>query len=120
MTDNAAREGNLQQWRDHLDARQREAAEEAPFGPFQSRMTVDLLRDLTTQEQERMRTHERAAFSRHQELAQAKHERRRAWVAAGGDAADFEAHWRMEGQDEHLAAKAREKQDEWRKSFGTL
>lgn len=104
----AARERTIAELKDALEEKHRKALEENPYRPFASRLPVELMANLTAVELEQIAASEEGAFHRLQPLAQQKEEQRRAYIAAGGSEADFEAGWAAFGEETAVQERARE------------
>ena len=89
-----------------LDRRHREALQEEPYGPFTSKIPLEVLKNLTSQERDQLEAFELQAFHRHRPLAQARDEQRRAFIAVGGDAESFDSIWELGGKDAQAAELA--------------
>lgn len=108
MREKAERERFMGEMREYLDARQREAAFEEPFGQFKIKLPMDAMGELSEGEKEQLDSYEKQAFERHQEQARHKDSEKRYWIAAGGDGDRFERRWRESGEEEAIARRARE------------
>ncbi len=104
----ARRSEAMQELRDWIDGKHREALEEQPYSTFVSRAPIGTLAHLTPTERDGIYAEERGSFDRHQPVAQARAEQLSAFVRAGGNAADFEANWSTHGRDAHVAGVAGE------------
>ncbi|MDP9437915.1 MAG: hypothetical protein M3P49_04100 [Actinomycetota bacterium] len=100
----AQRRKLIGEWRQYLSVQQRKALdEEGAVGSFKSRLSVELLRNLTPDEREELMSAERAEYDRLRPLAEARRTQRAAYVKAGGDAEDFDAGWDLGGREETIA-----------------
>ena len=107
------REQIIGEWHQHLAGAQEQAADENPFGNFQSKLRAEDLANFSPDEQNKLRINEEAAFNRRQQLSQAKNRQRKMWIASGGDVSGFEDHWSRGGESEHLAAASRDRYQRW-------
>ena len=97
--------GELKEW---LEDKHQTALDEDLYGQFKFKMPIELLKDLTPQEREKLQDFEEQTYARLKPIAREKADQRQAFVAAGGDAESFEANWGQYGRDQHIAKTAAE------------
>lgn len=94
------------EWRTWLSTKQQEALEANPYAPLRSRIPIEALKAFTAEERDALMTHEELEHSRLQPVARARAEQHRAYVAAGGNAEDFDDQWEGYGREIHTAGVA--------------
>lgn len=104
----AEREEALGELREWIEDKHRKALDEDLYGQFKFKMPIELLKDLTPQEREKLQNFEEQTYARLKPLAQEKADQRQAFVRAGGSAEAFEANWGQHGRDAHIARTAAE------------
>lgn len=104
----ARRSEAMEELRDWIDGKHRDALEENPYGTFVSRAPIGTLAHLSPTERAGIDTHERGSFDRHQPIAQAKARQLSAFVQAGGNAESFRENWERSGRDGYIAGVAAE------------
>lgn len=102
----AYRETALGELREWIEDKHQKALDEDLYGQFKFRTPIELLKDLTPQEREKLQDFEQQTYARLKPLAREKADQRQAFVRAGGGAEAFEANWGRHGRDEHIARKA--------------
>jgi hypothetical protein len=102
------RRKSVAEWRQYLTAQQRDRLEKEGTGAgFKTAIPLEALKAFTPDEQDELIAHEQREYGRFRPLAEAKSTQRAAWIAAGGEAEDFDAAWSDGfGREETIAAIA--------------
>ncbi len=104
----AGRRTLVNEWRRHLTAKQRDRLETEGAGAgFKTAIPLEALKAFTPEERDELVAHEQREYGRFKPLAEARRTQRAAWIAAGGEAEDFDAAWSDGfGREETIAAIA--------------